>query len=226
MAIFEVLLRQSYLGRSVINRWNYVGSGTPATVSESFGLTVAFGGIPDPITSEFPEASIMFDLAQIQHTELKYVELQVKNLYDVTDFYTAVYAPSQAGIQGGTAMSPFNAYPLQSSRVRTDVRRGSKRFCGVSEQYAETGGAIESSMIDLLDDLAEAMSAPLVYDDEGNTLTYTPAILSLEKHAPDVDHEDDWYSLYATEAEQLEHTAQGIAWVTVPNITTQNSRKR
>ena len=221
--LFEVVLRQTYKGRAVLNRWHYNSSGTPASVSLSFALVSAFGGIPDPITSEFPDDTIMNQLAGIQSEDLVYVELSATALYDVTDFYSVPYPPSQAGTQGETAMSPFIAYPLSSNRVRTDIRRGFKRFAGVSEAYVGDGGVIEAGMPALLTNLADLMSDTLEYDDEGNTLSFQPAILSLELETPVTNPRR--YHLYSTLAEQLEHTALGINWTAGGFVTTQNTRK-
>lgn len=223
--LYEVILRQAYFARAVLNRWHYNSSGTPATVTGSFALTSAFGGIPAPVTLEFPVGSIMARLANIQVAALSYVELQVQALYDVTDFYSVPYSPAQVALQTGTPMSPFAAYPLQSNRVRTDVRRGNKRFCGVSESFVGDAGVITGDLVTNLTGLADEMSEILEYDDEGNTLSFNPCVLSLEKHDPDEDHEDFWYALYPTLAEQLDHAALGVNWTPKAFITTQNSRK-
>lgn len=223
--LYEVLLRQSYFGRNVLNRWHYNGSGTPAAVSLSFALTSAFGGILPALSSDFINDTIMGELQDVQSEATVFVELQVKALYDVVDFYTVPYAPDISATQGGTPMSPFNAYAFQTNRVRTDIRRGNKRIVGVSEQYVGDAGIIEAGMPALLNNLADLMSDTLEYDDEGNTLSFQPAVLSFEKHAPDADHDEDWYAPYPTNAEQLDHTALGVSWTLKPYVTTQNSRK-
>lgn len=225
MALFEVMLRQLYDSKPCINRWNYVSSGTPASVALSFGLLSAFGGIPAPITSEFPDDSVMASLANLQNLDTRFVELVVENLYDPLDFYTVPYAPEQKGLTSGEPMSRFLAYGFQSNRVRTDIRRGNKRFVGCSETYVGDKGVITSTGVDAMTPVAVAMSEVLEYDDEGNTLTYTPVVLSLEKHDPDAEHDDFWYKKYATLALQLDHTAVGITWTPKPSATTQNTRK-
>jgi len=223
--LFEVILRQSYQTRNVLNRWHYNGSGTPAAVQMSFALASAFGGIQDGITGEFPEDSVMEFLRSMQAEPLLYLELQVAALYDVSDFYVIPYNSSAHGASGGTAMSPFAAYGFQSNRVRTDIRRGNKRICGVVEGAVKEFGEIESTIMPSLVEIGDAFSATLEYDDEGNTLSFQPAVLSFQKHAPDADHDTDWYSKYSTNTAQLEHTALGITWQPKPYITTQNSRK-
>jgi len=226
MALFEVTLRQAYDNKNVINRWNYASSGVPAAVSLSFALASAFGGIPDPITGEFPDDSLMAFLAGMQNTGLRYVELQVENMYDVVDFYTIPYASSQAGLTGGERMSAFVAYGFTSNRLRTDVRRGSKRFAGASETYVGEYGVITSSGMETLEGVAEALSATLTYDDEGTDIEFRPTVLSYQKHDPDVDHEREWYSKYATLAAQMDHAAVGVKYTANPNATTQNTRKK
>lgn len=223
--IWEVLLRQTYDGKACLNRWHYEGTDIPAAVTSSFALASAFGGIPDPITGEFDDGTIMQLLSQIQGATLRYVDLQITALYDVADFYLIPYAPTQLGTATGTPMSRFAAYALQSSRVRTDIRRGNKRLAGVTETHVGDNGIIEASMTPVLADLAEAMTDDLVYDDEGTDLTFSPVVLSYEKHDPDAEHDDFWYSKYPTLVEQLEHTANGVIWSYKANMTTQNTRK-
>lgn len=224
--LFELLLRQEYAGRNVLNRWYYNGTGTPASVDLSFALVSAFGGVPDGITGEFPTGSIMADLASLQTSTLKYKELVAEAMYDVADFYSVPYPSSQAGTRAGTPMSPFAAFAVQSNRVRTDIRRGNKRFAGLSESDVQDEGELVPTFAGFVQDLADKMGDNLTYDDEGNTLTFQPVVLSFQKHDPDVDHEDFWYSKYSTNALQLDHAALGIQWTAKQYMTTQNTRKK
>lgn len=224
--LFEVILRQAFLQKNILNRWFYNGTGTPASVDLSFALISALGGIPDEITAAFPAGSLMEAVALIQSDQLVYVELSAEALYDVTDFYSVPYPPSQNALMAGDPLSPFDAYAIQSNRVRTDIRRGNKRFAGVTENNVENGGTLTAAMLPEVQHLADVMGDTLTYDDEGNTLTFQPAILSFEKHAPDADHDEDWYSKYSTNALQLDHAALGISWTAKPAKTTQNTRKR
>lgn len=221
--LYEVLLRQAYQGRSIINRWHYNGSGTPAAVSPSFALASAFGAVPNAGTGAFPDDTIMSALFDVQAESLQYIECSVTALYDVVDFYSVPYPPDQNASQGGTAMSPFIAYSLSSNRVRTDIRRGFKRIAGVAETYVGTGGVVEAGMPALLTALADLMSDTLTYDDEGNTLSFQPCVLSLELQTPVTNPRR--YALYPTLAEQLDHAALGINWTAGAYVTTQNTRK-
>lgn len=220
--LFEALLRQTYDGKSVLNRWHYSGSGTPAAVSLSFALAKAFGVIPD--AGIYPTGSIFRTLAAIQNSGVTYQELQVRALYDVSDFYVVPFPGGVGGqYDGGSPMSPFNAFAVQSNRVRTDVRRGSKRFVGVSEETVGNYGALTSGVLTALGTVATAMSTPLTYDDEGNTLTFQSCVLSFEEYTS--PRSKPAYKQYATLALQMEHAALGVLWTAKPNVTTQNSRK-
>jgi hypothetical protein len=221
--LFEVLLRQSYFGRNIINRWHYLSQGVPAAVQLSFALTEAFGGIPAPVTNELVAGSIMQLLSSIQSSSLAYNELTVEAMYDVTDFYSVPFPPPVIGTAPGTAMSPFCAYALQSNRLRTDIRRGNKRLCGVSETFVNAGGLLDSGITIPLEVLAAAMSDPLEYDDEGNAITFTPVVLSFKPASPQVD--PPRYAKYPTLAEQLAHASVGVTWTPKAYMTTQNTRK-
>jgi len=224
MGLLEVVLRQRYFDAEVLNRWHYQSSGTPAAVSMSFALASAFGGIVDIITGNFPGGTIMNDLQNVQNTELFYVELQVENLYDVVDFYAVPYSSTLNGLVTGTPMSKFYAFPLQSNRVRTDIGRGNKRFAGVTEEAVGNDGVIGGAVLSALTSTAEAMSDTLEYDDEGNTLSFTPVVLSFPKYTAPSGKPAD--KKYATLSAQLDHAAIGVTWTTKANATTQNSRKR
>jgi hypothetical protein len=74
-----------------------------------------------------------------------------------------------------------------------------------------------------------ALGATLNYDDEGNTITYQPAIVAKQRYEVDGDPNRIAYRYYPPEeggeAEQLLNTATGIAWETVPTVRTQRSRQ-
>jgi len=222
--LFEALIRQSYLGKQALNRFHFNSSGTPASVSLSFALASALGGVPDPITGEFDAGTVMRGFADVQSISVVYTELTVEALYDVEDFYAIPYPSSQHGLAAGTAMARYEAYPLRSNRVRTDVRRGFKRIAGVVEELVGVGGEIAPAQLEVLQDLADTLSAPLTYDDEGNTLTFTVAVLSFDEYT--TPSGKPAYRPYPTLSEQLDHAALGVVWSAQPNTTTQNTRKR
>lgn len=224
MSLFEVTVRGELDGETYINRWNYVGSGTPAAVSMSFALASAFGAIPAPVTGLLPSDGILATLLSAAVDDLKISGVAVLNLYSVTDFYEVPYPTPQEGNATGSLISPFVTYPLTTNRVRTDIDRGRKLIGGVAEEFVNSGGVIAAGMIALLTDLCALMSDTLTYDDEGNTLSFVPCVVSKQEYtAPSGKRA---YRLYSTLAAQMEHVAQGVTWTTKPEISTANSRKR
>lgn len=224
MAILEAVISQSYQGQQVINRYHYVSSGTPAAVSLSFALLYAMGYLSSRVVGgAFPAGTIAGAVQDIQHNSLTYVSSVARDLYSVTDFYENPFVVPVSGDQPGSAATPVLAYGFQSNRVRLDVRRGSKRYAGVLEEAMEAGGTIVSGYFTEMGEVADLLSDTLTYDDEGNTITFVPAVLSFEMYttppAPKA------YRKYETEAEQLMHTAQGVLYAPQPRVRTQVSRQ-
>jgi len=141
----------------------------------------------------------------------------------VTDVYGSPYPPGVNGQYSGTAASPALSYALTSNRVRSDIRRGQKRLSGVSESAMAAGGVLESAFLTSLSYAASEMSAVLEYDDEGNTLTFTPCVLSFEEYEPEPGKRA--YRKWATEAAQLSHAAIGVLWSAQDTVRTQVSRQ-
>lgn len=224
MAILELTVNQEYAGQLLINRYHFVASGTPAAVSHSFGLMAATGYLTVSGTPlVFPSMTVADRIQAVTVSGLRYVSAYARNLYDPLDFYERPYVAPVYGLQSGVGSSPTLAFGIQSNRVRTDVRRGNKRYGGVREEALAAGGAIEASALGPLTQLCDILSAPLTYDDEGSTLTYTSAVLSYEDYPTPSGRTA--YRPYATEATQLSHAAVGVAWAPVTTVRTQVSRQ-
>lgn len=224
MAILEAVISQQYQGQQVINRYYYVSSGTPAAVSLSFALLSAMGYLSSGIVSgNFPLGTLARAIQGVQHNSLSYVSAAARNVYSDTDFYENPYPGTVVGIQPGTATSPVLAYGYQSNRVRQSIRRGSKRYAGVTEEVLTQGGAYEAASLGSLEDIAAELSATLTYDDEGNTLTFVPAVVSLKP--PSTPPITPSYTFWPTEAEQLNRTATGVLFALQPRVRTQVTRQ-
>jgi len=219
--LYELVLRGEFLGEQTINRFHYNQSGTPAAVSGSFALVSALGFIQDGGIT--PAGTLFAAISNMLSTSQTFVEVTCKALYDVEDFYVLPYIPPLAGGATGEASPTFVAYGFTSNRVRTDIRRGQKRFAGCSETYLAPGGVLTGAGITAALPLADALGETVTYDDEGNTITFNPVVLSFEKYAPSVGKVA--YRPYATLAAQLTHMAAGITWNYRPTVTSQNSRK-
>lgn len=219
MAIYEITLTGTYFGNAVLNRWNYVSGGIPASVSGSFGLAFAFG-LAVPASNLGPFRAIKDMLA----VAMAWTGYRVVNLYDPEDFYAAPFGSAQPGVRTGEGLAPYTSIGFRSNQVTTSIARGTKRFAGVSELDTNPGGLlIASFMTNQLIPVATAMSNPLTYDDEGNTITYSPAILSREEYV--TPSGKPAYRKYATEAEQLANAAIGIQWEHYTQVRSQVSRQ-
>lgn len=223
MAIMELLVRGSYRGKPNINRWHYVSSGTPAAVSLSFALTYAFGAIEVGAPPAFPSGSMFAAMRAMQSTLFSYQEIQARDMYSDLDFYTRPFTTPVNGSVNDIGASPFESIGFRTNRVRQSVGRGFKRIGGIVDSMFQTEGRLSASGISTATTLASRMGANLVYDDEGNTITFTPTVLSFEEYTTPKGNRA--YKPYATEALQLDHAAQGVIWGFYNEARSQVSRQ-
>lgn len=229
MAILELVLEAEYFGQQCINRFHYVSAGDPAAVTRSFALVSGFGAIWDNtlLPPSYPFPTVFSGIRDALSDEVIFKQITAQNLYDPFDFYETPFVPEPVGEQGSEAMSPTQAFGFRSSRTRTDIRRGMKRFVGVTEGNVSGGGMIVQGFLDTqLAQLASWLGYVIPYNDEGASLTFTPCILGKERIVETVNGEERVvYRKYETELEQLEHIASGIAWSPYAQTRTQNSRQ-
>lgn len=224
MPLYEVVLRGSYFGQQTVNRWNYVSSGGSGAALPSFGLAVGFG-VP-PVSDLFTTTSILRLLQGNISDNFVFESLQVKNVYDPTDFYEAFFAPSVKGeIDSSDGLSPINAVGFVSTQTTLAVRKGHKRFAGVTENNVGDGGVLTSGAITAFSDLSTAMSALLAYTADGATLQFAPAVVSKESYVSHTDPVRHSSRYYADEATQLEHTAWPVVWSLTDTVRSQVSRQ-
>lgn len=221
-SLFEVVLAQRFDGQQVINRFNYLGSGSPASVTMSFALVSAMGFIPD--LGVYP-AGIFSSMRDMQSADLTYDEVVAKDIYSVTDFYTLPYTALGGNVSNASGNEPpFVCYSFSTTRVRSDIRRGQRRIAGLVEGSVDSFGMVSAGNIALGATLSEKMSEVLTYDDSGTTLTFIPVVVGKEKYT--APSGNDAYRYYSTFAAQEAHLAQGFEWFLQEQISTQNSRKR
>lgn len=224
MAIMELTVNQQYQNQLVINRFHFIGSGTPAAVNHSFALLSASGFLAtNLLAGVFPNLSLARMVQDIVSTSLTFLSAYARDLYSETDFYESPYPAGVAGQYGGIPASPALSYALTSNRVRADIRRGQKRLSGVSENAMGSGGVLEPAFLTSLGYVATLMSEVLTYDDEGNTLSFSPAVLSFEEYTTPSGKKA--YRKYADPAAQLSHAAIGVLWQEQSTVRTQTSRQ-
>lgn len=228
--LFELILEGTYFGKSILNRWNYLASGTPAAVSRSFALVSAFGGIYDltAIPIGYPANSPLGLMMGMLANDFVLTQVSALAVYDVVDFYQSPFVQPYVGAASAEAMSPATAYGYRTNRVRRDIGRGFKRIAGVTEEAFGNGGIVVAGYLSDMNDVADAWSEVLTYDDEGNTLSFAPVVVGKQKYNPATGLPSDdgtAYRYYPTLAEQIEHLAEGIQWSAMPSLRTQRSRQ-
>lgn len=225
MPLMEVILQQRYLGQQIINRWNYLSSGTPAAVTHSFALASAFGAIPD--AGVYPTTAIIARIRQLQDSGVTFENILVRDVYSVTDFYQTPFSPALAGAVTGAGIGPISAFGFVSSKTRYDIRRGTKRFVGITSGQVTVDNGFNSTVISELAALAGNMSETLEYDDEGNALAYEPVIVGREKVLISTPPAEPRYSYryYDTFAEQADHLMDSITWSAYTGVRSQVSRQ-
>lgn len=225
MPLYEVVLEQNYANQQCINMWNFQSGTVPSGVSGAFKLAVAMGAAPDTDIEPFGEDTILGKLRAFQHISTAFVQLVVRNLYSVTDFYTYAFPPNTNGTNSSSdGESPTIAFGFTSDRTRSDIRRAQKRFTGVVEGAVQSLGIIVPSVLDQLQELGDTMADVNVVPAGAGTITYTPYVFGREFYVVPSSGKDA-YRYYETEAEQLDHIAQITAWTPKPQVRTQTSRQ-
>ena len=224
MPIMEVVLEQSHLNQQVLNRFNYLASGTPSAVTFSFALANVLGAIPTE--DVYPTDRLMGLLRAFQDANVSFVNLLCRHIYSLTDFYQTPFVPALVGGLASTTQGPVPSYGFISNKTRYDIRRGQKRFVGVTTNAMSGDNTFTSTVITAQNNLAEEMGATLEYEDGANLLTFAPIIVKREKYTvPGSDPARFAYRYFETEAEQLENIMTGITWQPYPNVRSQTSRQ-
>jgi len=224
MALYEIVVYGELAGQLIVNRFHYrsdevVGSGSHAeALAEEFGLSI--DQVP-PVAG-----TVIGDWASLISNQYSFDEFIVRDLYSNTNFFAAPFVPALSGTASAQVNSPLIAFGMSTNRVRTDIRRGQKRFAGVPEDGSDSGGLVASTYVGYLETLAESMSEVLVWTEGEVTVNFTPVILGLERHEADPpEHPVPYYTYYETETAQLDHVASGLIWTPKLQVRSQVSRQ-
>lgn len=223
MSFIEVTLRQVYAGQQCLNRFSYYSDDDAVGSVLAFGLITAMGFIGTGSPVVYPAGTLFPLIRAIQSTALQYVEVEARDLYDPFNFYVRPFPAPTAGLSGGEGASPVLATGFRSTRTRSDIGRGFKRFTGISEGAMAAGGNLDPGVLASLAPLAAELSAVLTYTNEAAIYSYQPCVMSFEPYA--TPSGKTAYRPYATEAEQLEHTAFSMEYSAMPQVRTQTSRQ-
>lgn len=224
MPIVVLTLDRRYNGQQCISNYAYLANGTPASVTYAFAAVSAFGAVPDNLL--YPADGVFQTLRNVQNDQVFYQSIVARTLYNDTDFYELPFPANLAGVVASTsgAMASYEAYGVTSNRVRQSIDRGHKRYEGVIEAGVDAFGKLASGTLNVLALHAAALSEVLTYNDEGNSISFSPAVRQLRKvvQAPPKKPK---YVEWETEAEALAHLATGVVYKEDAFTTTQNTRK-
>lgn len=220
--LYELTITQEYFGQVALNRWNFFTDSTPAGGTLPQLLVEAFGALPE--NGVYPGDTPFDYMRAVQSEEVRYVSIECFDVYDPTAFYNTPFEAGLNGIVAGNPYSPTQAFGFRSSRSRRDIRRGFKRFVGVTGGSVQAGGVIDTGVLDKLQDLGTAMSGALSIDDDGNTVVFQPCVVAKEKYTP-TGKNTTAYRYYADSATQFQNIATSIVWEPYTQVRTQNSRQ-
>jgi len=219
--LLEVTFTGTYYGQNWVNRFNYVGNGTPAAVSYSFALASSLGCV-DPESGTILGTTLFGAWRLLVSSNVNYQLVSVWNVGTETDFYS-VPLDAYSGTINGDDASPVLSFGFRTNQVTKAVRRGQKRFVGITDAQTVDAAEFTGGTITSMDLLATRMSEVLSYDDEGNTLTFSPAVVSREKYT--TSSGKTAYRYYDDIEVQLAHTAVGVVWSRQLNARSQVSRQ-
>ena len=224
MAILEGILTGSLANQLIVNRFHYLGTGDPGPVSPSFALLSALGFIaPTPPATAFASGSFALSLQENVCNDYTFQSFYVRNLYDVTDFVEQAYPATITGGQTTEVESPVMAIGLTGSRVRTDIKRASKRFAGIPDNLTDNLGILNATGLAVGNAWATKLSAVLEYTVGGASYSLAPAVLGLQAYT--TPSGKTAYRPYATESAQLEHIATGFTYTVQATLRSQVSRQ-
>ena len=156
---------------------------------------------------------LMNAIIAIQHTGVVYTGLEVVNLVDPTDYWSADPTAVNGAIASTSPAPRFVAYGFRLNRSTRAGRHGYKRFVGVAEELVSGGStSVSGALITAIPNLATVLAGTV--NEGGNTYQHM-----IPHRVPDPDPplgEEDYIltDLYP------------ISGVTFYGLTSQNTRKR
>lgn len=172
-------------------------------------------GVAGNVIGSF-QAQVVPSWVAALNNHLTLSEIQVLNLFDLADFQLSSLGPV-SGVRGGDALPPAAAFGFFSNRSTRAVRRGQKRFMGVSESDQEQGDILPAAYT-VLGTLASAMAQTI---STGSPLqSFVPVVV---KRIPYVVGGETRYRLPTNLAEAT--VMRVTQWFYQDQVTNQVSRK-
>jgi len=224
MNMYRAVLEQQYAGQQVINTFDFISGEVPSGQLGALLIGVGMGFVPFTGITPFDADTFGGKLQAAQSLAVHYVQLLVKNLYSVTDFFTYAFPADTNGTQGADGLPPINAAGFSSDRTVSNIRRAQKRFVGLTEGQVDSLGVLNTSGLALWEAVGDKMDNVNVVPVDGGSFTFTPYVFSKHKvtrGTPPKVHYDEW----PDEATALEHVAKINQFNLKPDVRSQVSRQ-
>lgn len=226
--LFELTIKGTYQNQLVMNRLNFVSDNDNAGTANAAGLLRAAGLVPAAPSAPLT-ASMLHRFLQAQTDAYQMTELLSRNLYDVTDFYTATVSGGGWNgeiVSGADGLMSFVAQKIRTNRVRTDIRRGTLALTPPTEEAVDAAGNLLVGQLTVLQALCTELNAEMEDSVGEETTIFLPAVMKKQKYqVPDTIPQTEAYRYYSTASIQLANTAYPVVWEPVGTVTSQVSRR-
>jgi len=224
--IFTATLQGRYFGQLLINRFQFISSSDVSPVEGCQALANALGAVDTNgvvLTNPFPVGTLMGELEQLQNSALEYIAMEVITPYDAFGLFERVFPAGTNGNSGGSGdnLAPFITASIRSGRTRRDVRRGFKRFSGLTEDQITSTGIVTGTL-SVLGDVAASISGTITGDAGPLNVAFQSAVVPL-KRVPDSNPPQ--YERFENEGAAVSASAFPLVYEAEDKVTTQNSRK-
>jgi len=224
--IYTATLQGRYFGQLVINRFQFISSSDVDARDGCQALANALGAVDTAgvvQTNPFPAGTLMGSLEILQVPALEYIAMEVLTPYDPFGLFERIFPAGTTGDNqaGDDNLAPFVACSIRSDRVRRDVRRGFKRFCGLTEADITATGLVATTL-GRLGDIATSISGTITGDADTLNVAFQSAVVPL-KRVPGSDPPQ--YELFDNESLAVSASAFPLTYEAEDKVTTQNSRK-
>ena len=161
--------------------------------------------------------TVLPEINTIQWSTVTNSEMMVRSLYDPNDFVIAPLTGAGDLVEGG--LPPFVCWSFRTGRKRNDMRRGRKRFVGVTEPKQDAG-VVSGTFATELANVADFLAMTLETTSEDGDATFVPITV---KRIKEISEEGVVsYRLPITPGEAIYVVADDWAY---DKISTQNTRK-
>ncbi len=190
-AIYEVTVNYEYANQQMVNRLNYVYNGIgsyPGNLG-ALALISQLGFLSwDVAEAEFALRGIgqgdnfaqQFRLIRMATSTITIVT--ARDVNSTVDFYewTPGLVSEAVGVGVGDGASPMIAMAFTSTKTRTDIKRGQKRFGAIPEGNLGDRGALSPAGTLVATNMERELSRILDADDENS---FSPAIIKKERYS-------------------------------------------